>query len=355
MTRTLKISPPLLAFGIQFCATIDGHAAADDALELWSNQAFGDKYSLLDRPAPGERTYEGYPYVSNYINVGEPGNPTKMHYIEIGKGQRFDAPTIVAVHGLPASAYLWRDTLLDMFFSCEDGHINFIAIDLINHGNSDRSTNYGLRDHIQYLRRFIQRAGLENVILWGHDWGGGVAAGYAALHGDETNISGYIFSETAVAPLERSDVPPFALEVRGPNGRELIIENEIFYDLLPSLTFSTVTEQDLEELVGKTEPEQAFQWPQNLYFTDHQPDEPGYENKRLIENMDRALMRSQAQKLLLYFTPGAVARIPADRYPNTQTVEVGPEIHFFQFTQSQASADAVCQWVEDNDLPGLPR
>ena len=54
----------------------------------------------------GELAYEGYPYISHYVELPDGLN---MHYLEAGAPRRDERrPPILLLHGFPELAYSWR-------------------------------------------------------------------------------------------------------------------------------------------------------------------------------------------------------------------------------------------------------
>jgi pimeloyl-ACP methyl ester carboxylesterase len=90
-----------------------------------------------------------------------------MAYVEEGSG-----PAVVLLHGFPTSAHLWSDLapLLAPRF-------RVIAPDLIGYGDSEKPTTARLDVEAQavYVRELLDRLGVNEYAVVGHDLGGGVA------------------------------------------------------------------------------------------------------------------------------------------------------------------------------------
>lgn len=84
-----------------------------------------------------------------------------------------DDPVIVFLHGIPASAELWRTTILQI---SKSGY-RCLAPDLPGYGQTviRKEEHYTLSGTATLLTRFFIHNDLENIILVGHDIGGGIA------------------------------------------------------------------------------------------------------------------------------------------------------------------------------------
>lgn len=114
---------------------------------------------------------------------------------------RGDAPTLVLLHGIPASAELWRGVLDHLG---ADG-IAAIAPDLPGGGRSRLpvEVDHGIEGAADVVRALVEHLGLERVWLVGHDLGG-VAAQLLAVDGP-TWLAGVTFSHS---PIDDAWPPP---------------------------------------------------------------------------------------------------------------------------------------------------
>lgn len=87
-------------------------------------------------------------------------------------GKHHSATPILLIHGIPDSSDAWASIAADLGRS----HPVY-AVDLAGYGYSERSPDYdvSLSAQANYLTEFIDRLGLERVVLVGHDIGGGIA------------------------------------------------------------------------------------------------------------------------------------------------------------------------------------
>ncbi len=91
----------------------------------------------------------------------------KIAYVLEGEGE-----PVVLIHGIPTSAYLWRDVIPPLsreFAVC--------ALDLHGYGDSDKppKADLSVRTQAAYVAEFMMRVGFTHATVAGHDIGGGVA------------------------------------------------------------------------------------------------------------------------------------------------------------------------------------
>lgn len=87
-----------------------------------------------------------------------------ISHVDVGHGVPF-----VFLHGNPTSSYLWRNVMPGI----GEG-VRCLAPDLIGMGASGKpDIAYSFNDHARYLDAWFEAMALEQVVLVGHDWGGG--------------------------------------------------------------------------------------------------------------------------------------------------------------------------------------
>jgi haloalkane dehalogenase len=97
-----------------------------------------------------------------------------MSYIDVGSG----AP-MVFLHGNPTSSYLWRGVLAAI-----EGPGRRFVPDLTGMGGSGKpEIEYRLAEHARYLEAWFDAPDLDDVILVGHDWGGGARVRLGEIEG----------------------------------------------------------------------------------------------------------------------------------------------------------------------------
>jgi haloalkane dehalogenase len=144
-----------------------------------------------------------------------------MHYTDSGTGTAF-----VFLHGNPGSSQLWRNVLPGV------GAGRLLAPDLIGMGRSGKpDIGYTFADHARYLDAWFDAAGLDRVVLVGHDWGGALAFDWAARH--PSRVLGLAFFEAIVKPMSSAELSPQALQrsrtIRTPGaGEQLVLDQNLF-------------------------------------------------------------------------------------------------------------------------------
>lgn len=93
----------------------------------------------------------------------------QLHWAEAGSDST--TPPVVLLHGLNNSHLSWSGVASLL---AKDRRV--LALDLPGHGASERpDVSYELAWHARVIARWIETAGLENVDVVGHSFGGGVA------------------------------------------------------------------------------------------------------------------------------------------------------------------------------------
>lgn len=103
----------------------------------------------------------------------------KIHYAKAGSG-----PLIVFIHGFPDFWYSWREQMAGLM-----GNYTVAAMDTRGYNKSDKPEgveNYHMTFLTQDVASVIKSEGLDSAIIIGHDWGGGIAWGFAAEYPEMT-------------------------------------------------------------------------------------------------------------------------------------------------------------------------
>ena len=110
-----------------------------------------------------------YPFAPNYLTVDDSeGSNLRVHYLDEG---RDDAAPILAMHGEPTWSYLYRH-MIPIWIGA--GHW-VIAPDLVGFGRSDKPTkrsDYTYQRHVDWMRSVVEQLDLQEITLFGQDWGG---------------------------------------------------------------------------------------------------------------------------------------------------------------------------------------
>ncbi|MCG8612301.1 MAG: alpha/beta fold hydrolase [Pseudomonadales bacterium] len=175
-----------------------------------------DDSNSNDISPESDLAYEGYNYRSHFIDVSD---DVRVHYLDEGEGD-----PILLIHGVPTSAYLWRDVIPHLL---DNGRV--IAVDLVNFGKSSKVQRYELSDQVAFLTSFVDQLELNNVKLVLHDYGGPVGLSYAAKN--PHRVSGLALFETAFAPFPSADALPPSIPIArllSTGGRELATETDFW-------------------------------------------------------------------------------------------------------------------------------
>ena len=109
-----------------------------------------------------------FSYPSRYLKV----LGYNLHYLDQGEGE-----PILLLHGNPTWGYLWR-----LFLPELSRNYRCVVPDFLGFGLSDKPTgaDYGLAAQQQRLSRFVDKLGLQEITLMGHDIGGIIGLSWAA-------------------------------------------------------------------------------------------------------------------------------------------------------------------------------
>src|SRR5216683_1597490 len=111
---------------------------------------------------------------------------------------RVDAPSILLLHGLASSSYIWN---LVAPLLAEKGYA-VVALDQRGHGESDKPTSgYDFTTVLADDRAVVRELGLRRPIVVGHSWGAMVALEYAAAQ--ESDASALIAVDGAAQELSQ--------------------------------------------------------------------------------------------------------------------------------------------------------
>lgn len=136
-----------------------------------------------------------YPFESRWFRT-EDG---VQHYVDEGSG----APLLM-VHGNPTWSFAWRHLIVGL-----RDRYRVIAVDHLGCGFSEKPQDtslYVLDRHIARLAALVRALGLQNVCLFGHDWGGAIGMGCAGRLPDR--FSRFVLMNTGAF---RSQAIPFRI------------------------------------------------------------------------------------------------------------------------------------------------
>ena len=155
---------------------------------------------------PDERftNLEGWPYEPKYVDVGD---GLRMHYVDAGPP---DGAPVLLTHGEPTWGYLYRK----MIPALVEAGRRVVVPDLIGFGRSDKPSDrddYSYTNHVEWTRAFLDATELDNIVLFGQDWGGLIFLVHVGRRPDR--FAGVIAANTALPDPDISieSVPPEAV------------------------------------------------------------------------------------------------------------------------------------------------
>lgn len=122
------------------------------------------KSGVLRTPDECFERIADFPFAPNYVEIGG----FRVHYVD--EGPR-DAAPVLLMHGEPSWCYLYRK-MIDPLVKA--GH-RCVVPDLIGFGRSDklaRRDEYSYQFHVDIMNGFVRATDLQNITLFGQDWGG---------------------------------------------------------------------------------------------------------------------------------------------------------------------------------------
>ena len=227
---------------------------------------------------------------------------SEMSYVDTGQGN-----PIVFLHGNPTSSYLWRNVIPHL-----EKHGRCLAPDLIGMGQSGKSPSgsYRFVDHAHYLDAWFEALNLDkNVTLVTHDWGS--ALGFYWAYGNPERVKAIAYMEAIVQPLSWDMFPeisrPFFESLRSPEGENLILENNLFIEVvLPRSILRRLTDDEMEiyrrPYSEKGESRRPMlTWPREIPF-DGKP----IDVHDIVSSYAEWLQKTDIPKLFINADPGAI-------------------------------------------------
>ncbi|RAJ56139.1 pimeloyl-ACP methyl ester carboxylesterase [Streptomyces sp. Amel2xB2] len=154
-----------------------------------------------------------------------------------------DGTPVVLLHCLGEDGEDWRGPLIAQLAAAHPVY----APDLRGHGGSDRPGRYAMEDYSEDLRCFLDRLGLERIVLVGHSLGSVIAGIFAGRHPER--VEHLVLEETAAMlpldpPREIPEPPPeapqFDFEVRRQWNRQRNEPDPLWWERLRAITAPTL-------------------------------------------------------------------------------------------------------------------
>lgn len=283
-----------------------------------------------------------FPFQSHYIDIEN----TTMHYID--ECLKETDTVFLFIHGNPTSSYLWRNIIP---YTKPLGRS--IAIDLIGFGKSGKpNIDYTFQEHYKYIKAFIEKLELKNIILVLHDWGGAIGFNYALNY--PRNVKGIVFMETFCKPLEWKNLS-FLMQFvfkrfRDRNaGQKWNGKYNVFLRFILPIAINrklTIAEKKWYHNPFPTieDRKPIIKFPKELPFISE-----GTENEKIVTDYYNWLRTSNVPKLLLYANPGVfiTSKTVTDlksEFPDLTTTFIGNGKHYIQEDQPNNIGEAIEQW-----------
>ena len=117
-----------------------------------------------------------------------------------------DAPLVVLLHGFPELGFSWRHQVPALV----DAGFRVVVPDLRGFGRSDAPDDvaaYAVPEHARDVLALLDRAGVEQAVVVGHDWGADIAWKTAWLHPERVSA----VAGLSVPFIPRAPAPPTAI------------------------------------------------------------------------------------------------------------------------------------------------
>jgi haloalkane dehalogenase len=105
-----------------------------------------------------------WPYEPRYVEV----DGLRIHLVDEGPES---ADPILLLHGEPSWSYLYRKMIAPLVAAGQ----RCVAVDLVGFGRSDKpvdQADYTYQRHVDWVTKAIDALGLDQITLFGQDWGG---------------------------------------------------------------------------------------------------------------------------------------------------------------------------------------
>lgn len=134
---------------------------------------------VLQTPESCFDNLPGYTFKAHYTQIAE---NLQMHYVDEYSDNATE--TVLMLHGEPSWSFLYRKMIP---LIAQAGH-RAVAPDLIGFGKSDKPSkqkDYSYKNHLEWVKAFIEALDLRNITLFCQDWGGLIGLRLAAENPDK--------------------------------------------------------------------------------------------------------------------------------------------------------------------------
>ncbi len=181
-------TPPRLK---QFAKYVFSLLALAITLSACSNSKMTSRLTTIDK--------------SKYQNTNQyPDHRAQQHFFQSSGGKiayldlspDSNLPTLVLIHGVPSSSWLFRKMLPEL-----QQHYRVIAIDLLGYGSSDKpksnGVNYTNLEQANYTAQLLNSLNVQQYSLLFHDMGGLVA--WELIHSNPAQIKHLVVLNTIIS------------------------------------------------------------------------------------------------------------------------------------------------------------
>jgi pimeloyl-ACP methyl ester carboxylesterase len=283
-----------------------------------------------------------YPFTSRSVEL----DGHRYHYVDEGQGE-----TLLLVHGNPTWSFYWRNLIRTLA-----PRYRLVAVDHMGCGLSDKPSGYRyqLDQHIDNLRRLVERLDLREVTLIAHDWGGPIGLG-AALAAPE-RFARFVLMNTAAF---RSQEIPWRIRVcRTPVlGRVAVQGFNAFARAAIRMAVCHHERMTAEVRAGFLAPYDSWPKREAIYrFVQDIPLSPGHPSYGALKNIESGLARLSAQPWLLLwgmrdwcFTPRFLERFK-QFLPAAEAVTFADAGHYIMEDVHERIAPAIEDFVQRHSI-----
>lgn len=271
---------------------------------------------------------------------------SRLAYAEQGSGSE----TMIFLHGMPTSAYLWRKVLpvLSEYAHC-------YAPDLIGMGGSDKpDIDYSIFDHIAYIEEWIAQLGLDQITFVLHGWGSLIGFYYAMKY--PKKVKGLAFYEAHFRPVLSQDMLSLPVQelvyLLGDEAQlhqKVLVENYLVEQLLPDAMVAHLTAKEMA-MYRAPFATQAARKPL-LRYIEELP--IGIDQASpvlaLITEYSKFLCQTDLPKCLMYAMPGLITRMDSiewaqDNLSHLTMYELGQALHYAQESHPRIFSRFLSEW-----------